>query len=197
MTNVPTPSGAQGKGEVRTRIRAARRARDTRERSLAAATIADRVMDRLGLVSEVCCYLSMDTEPGTDALIARLHRDGVRVHVPRVEGTGLRWCEYAPGDALRESALGIREPVVEGVARIPAGADAVILPALAADDLGNRLGQGGGFYDRALDSVATQAEGGPLRIALVFDDEVLPGLPLESHDLRVDVIVTPMRTLDT
>ena len=69
---------------------------------------------RLGLVSEVCCYLSMETEPGTDALIARLVRDGVRVHVPRVSGTAMQWCEYAPGDGLRESDLGIREPTGEG-----------------------------------------------------------------------------------
>lgn len=196
MTNVPTPSAAEGKRELRARIRAARRARDTREHSLAETAIAERVTKRLGLVSEVCCYLSMETEPGTDALIARLVRDGVRVHVPRVSGTAMQWCEYAPGDGLRESDLGIREPIGEGVARVPAGADAVILPALAADALGNRLGQGGGFYDRALGSIPSQVEGGPLCIALVFDDEVLPLLPLESHDLRVDVVVTPTRTLE-
>lgn len=195
MTTAPEDAAA-GKAVLRGQIRDRRRARDLRERNLAATALADRVIERLGLVSEVCCYLSMDTEPGTDPLIARLVKSGVRVHVPRVEGAGLRWIEFAPGDALIDSALGIREPAATSSHALPGGVDAIIMPALAATGSGARLGQGGGYYDRALASVAVHAGGGPLRIALVFDDEIRTTLPLEEHDLRVDVVISPVRTIE-
>ena len=74
-------------------------------------------------------------------------------------------------------------------------ADLIVIPALAASADGTRLGQGGGWYDRAL---MHRSPGVPV-VAVVFDDEVLePGvIPAEPHDVPVDAIVTPTRTIAT
>lgn len=72
-------------------------------------------------------------------------------------------------------------------------ADLIIIPALAASPLGERLGQGGGWYDRAL---AHRSPSAPI-VAIVFDDEVAqPGtIPVEPHDVPIDAIITPTRTI--
>lgn len=74
-----------------------------------------------------------------------------------------------------------------------AGADLILIPALAASEDGTRLGQGGGWYDRTLPHRAPSA---PI-VAVVFDDEVLAGgrIPREPHDVPIDAIITPTRTL--
>jgi 5-formyltetrahydrofolate cyclo-ligase len=70
-------------------------------------------------------------------------------------------------------------------------ADLVVCPATGTTPEGDRLGKGGGSYDRVLARLDPQA----LVVALVHDDEVATALPTEAHDRRVDVIVTPTRTL--
>ena len=102
--------------------------------------------------------------------------------LPRVSGHAL---EFAAGE-LGEGAFGIVEPKGTGVPI--AEIDLMIVPALAADMAGNRLGKGKGFYDRAL----TNFSG--LCIAVVFDSELIENLPSEPHDQRVQIIVTPLRT---
>ena len=76
-----------------------------------------------------------------------------------------------------------------------AGADLILIPALAASADGTRLGQGGGWYDRAL---MYRSPGVPV-VAAIFDDEVLEAgvIPAEPHDIPVDAIVTPTRTIAT
>ena len=78
-------------------------------------------------------------------------------------------------------------------------AAAILAPASAAfaavDIGGRRLGQGGGYYDRVVGALPSHADGGPLRVALVYDDEVLPEVAVEEHDGTVDVVVTPARTI--
>ena len=103
------------------------------------------------------------------------------------------------GDALGEPRWGLWEagsaqPAGEALgSQALAGADLILIPALAASEDGTRLGQGGGWYDRTLPHRAPSA---PI-VAVVFDDEVLPGgrIPREPHDIPVDAIITPTRTL--
>jgi 5-formyltetrahydrofolate cyclo-ligase len=71
----------------------------------------------------------------------------------------------------------------------------MILPALAVSRDGIRLGQGGGYYDRALQGVLAFADGGPMLIAVIFDGELVDSLPREFHDARVDQAVTPERVV--
>jgi 5-formyltetrahydrofolate cyclo-ligase len=94
-----------------------------------------------------------------------------------------------------KSELGIQEPAGPAIADALSDCDAIVLPALAISRDGTRLGQGGGYYDRTLQSVPAFADGGPMRIALIFEGELVKSLPEESHDARVDQVVTPERVV--
>jgi len=188
---------ADGQAQVRREIRAARAARDPGERAGAAVALRDRVLDIPEVVAATCvtAYIALPGEPPTDALVAALHARGCDVLTPRVVADrGLEWVRWTPDGGMSVGPWGIAEPVGPAV-----GLDAVdvmLVPASAADPVnGVRMGQGGGYYDRVLARLARARDGGPLRIALLFDDEVRTGLPAQSWDECVDVIVTPHRTV--
>ena len=94
--------------------------------------------------------------------------------------------EFASGEQVR-GQFGIQEPTGKSVEL--ASIELMLVPALAVDEIGNRLGKGKGFYDRILASFSG------LRVAVVFDSEVLGTVPSEPHDQRVVMIATPLRTL--
>jgi 5-formyltetrahydrofolate cyclo-ligase len=182
---------------MRAAIRAARAARGADDRAAAAGAIAVQAMPLLDTLPgtsprDLSAYLSLPTEPGTDALLAAALAAGHRVRVPRITGPDLQWVALHPDADLVAGPLGIREPV--GPALDPdelAGLDLMLVPGLAVDRSGRRLGQGGGYYDRVLASVPSHAEGGPMLVAVLFDDEVLDEVPYEAHDCTVDGAVTP------
>lgn len=158
-------------------------------RAEAAEAIALHVLavPAVSRATRVACYLSMPSEPGTGPLIAALLDHGIEVVVPlSLADHTLDWVAYDPAAPLVTTSLGIPEP--SGV-RLGAGAlascDVVIVPALAVDHAGHRLGRGAGYYDRALADVRA-----PL-CALVFTDELLPEVPHEPHDVPVQMAVTP------
>ena len=177
------------KARGREELLARRRAQSPAERAEAADAIALHAL-AVPLVSRahrVACYLSMDSEPGTGPLIAALHDRGIEVVVPiSLPDHTLDWVVHEPVAEVSVTGLGIPEP--EGP-RL--GADAlrtcsvVIVPALAVDHAGHRLGRGAGYYDRALADVTV-----PL-CALVFTHELLPEVPHEPHDVPVHMAVTP------
>jgi 5-formyltetrahydrofolate cyclo-ligase len=184
---------ADSKARARAAIRAARAARSIDDRLAAAEAIAAHAMtlmpSRPGTLS---AYLSLPTEPGTDPLIAAAQAMLHGIRVPRIDGRALQWVALRPDAVLDVGPLGIREP------RGPAldvdelaGLDLMLVPGLAVDRSGRRLGQGGGYYDRTLASVPSHIEGGPLLAIVLFDDEVLDEVPHEPHDCRVDAAVTP------
>ncbi|MFI6429593.1 5-formyltetrahydrofolate cyclo-ligase [Rhodococcus oryzae] len=181
------------KAQWRARVLAARRSRDavTREaedRALAAAATA--LGDTLGPDATVCAYVPVGVEPGSTALLdALLPRVG-RVLLPVARDPGpLYWAEYHGTEALVSAPFGLREP---GQPHLPPSAiseaTAILIPALAVDERGVRLGRGAGFYDRTLDLADPAAR----LIAVVRDDEVVGELPDESHDIRVGWVLTPV-----
>lgn len=179
----------------------AARAAARRGRSGCRAADADLVAAVRDLASQVApgaaspriaAYLSYGDEPATDALVDALLGDGAVVVLPRREGERLAWVAVEAGTAYRVDALGIREPLGAGSARPEA--DLVLLPALSASAAGDRLGQGGGFYDRALAGAPEPDQGGPILAAIVFAHELVdaPAWPVEPHDIRVhEVIAVP------
>ena len=190
MTDEATPA-TQAKQALRERLRTARRARDEADRRAAAGRLAANAALLVPAdPSDIACYVSTPTEPATDVLITALRLAGHRVWVPTVAGDRLAWVRIDEGTTWSTGPFGIREPDGSGVAVLPGTTSVVFMPALAVDRAGNRLGQGGGFYDRAMLDLPTQADGGPSRVALVFADEVLDAVPVEPHDLRIDAIVT-------
>jgi len=177
------------KVELRAQIRSARRAHGRTPADAAAMT--EHVMD-IEVIQAACaehavvaCYASRPEEPDTTLLRQALHAAGARVVVPVVAGSGLTWCLDDPIAEWTVNEFGIPEPESDPIELPPA---VYIVPALAIDANGNRLGQGGGYYDRALTGVD-----GPLVIALVFEDEMVDTLPVEPHDRPVDVAVTESR----
>ncbi len=135
----------------------------------------------------VACYLSMPSEPGTAPLIAALHDHAVEVIVPISRADhSLAWVVLAPDSAVERTSLGIPEPAGPPLGpEALDGCSAVIVPALAVDHTGHRLGRGAGYYDRALAGV-----GAPI-CAVVYADELLPEVPHEAHDVPVQMALTP------
>ncbi|MFT4298721.1 MAG: 5-formyltetrahydrofolate cyclo-ligase [Aeromicrobium sp.] len=139
----------------------------------------------------IAVYLSMRGEPPTEALIADRLAARTRIIVPAAHDDGsLAWHAYDPAAATRRSRLGVDEPEGEPLPGEPLPAvDLVVLPALAVDHCGYRLGRGAGYYDRALAGLPTSGPR-PLTCAVVFADELLPEVPREPHDEAVDLVLT-------
>ncbi|SHI82410.1 5-formyltetrahydrofolate cyclo-ligase [Actinomyces denticolens] len=139
----------------------------------------------------IAAYVSVGDEPCTRLLLERLEAGGREVLLP-VLGPQLSrgWGRFTGIADLAERAPG--RPPEPGGEPLPAEAvsdvDALLIPALAIDRAGNRLGQGGGWYDRAL----PLRHEGALVLAMVYDDELIASpLPTEPHDQRVDAVITP------
>ncbi len=140
----------------------------------------------------VAAYVSVGREPGTGPLIEALHAAGTRVLLPVLRSDfDLDWGLFT-GDLVAASR-GLLEPSGArlGVSAL-VEADVVLAPGLAVSSDGDRLGQGGGCYDRAL---ARVPEGIPVAVVL-HDDEVGLAIPTERHDRRVTHVVTPAGVSD-
>jgi 5-formyltetrahydrofolate cyclo-ligase len=179
----PARPGPQGKAALRTVQLARRRALGPAERD---ATARAAVSALLGLAGDgpVAAYVSVGSEPGTGPLLAAL-RGRTRVLLPVLLSDGdLDWA--ADDGRLVPAGRGLREPAGPrlGPAAV-ARCGLVVVPALAVDRAGARLGRGAGCYDRAL----ARATG--LVVALLHDGELVERVPAEPHDLPVDAVVTP------
>lgn len=192
------------KRALRAEVRARRAARTPEERFAAASALAVRVgaIPEIAALVEagegcVAAYASMPVEPGTGALRSLLALSGVRVLLPVIrDDGGLDWAWDSDELETRPGSMPVPEPGGEVVgsgaaALVDQGCRVLLLPATAVDPDGYRLGQGGGFYDRLLSGLPSVLVGGPLRVAVVHDDEVLPAVPHEPHDRRVDAVLTP------
>jgi 5-formyltetrahydrofolate cyclo-ligase len=177
------------KDELRGELLERRHAMTAEARSEAAEAIALHLL-AAPIVSRggrIACYLSMPSEPGTGAVIEGLIARGIEVIVPLSLTDGiLDWVAYDPAAGVTRNPLGIPEPTGArlGVAALES-CTLVIVPALAVDHAGHRLGRGAGYYDRALAGVTA-----PL-CALVFAHELLAEVPHEPHDIPVQMAVTP------
>jgi 5-formyltetrahydrofolate cyclo-ligase len=146
--------------------------------------------------STVCAYVPVGTEPGSIEILDMLLRRSGRVLLPVARTTGpgnegtplpLRWGEYRPG-ALVAGPWGLLEPPEPALPESAlADAALVIVPALAVDRRGVRLGRGRGFYDRSLDGRDPQAR----LVAMVRDVEFIDELPAEPHDVPMTHVITP------
>ncbi|MGC9503589.1 5-formyltetrahydrofolate cyclo-ligase [Baaleninema sp.] len=128
-------------------------------------------------------YFSFRGEPDLSPAINHDRRWGF----PRCVGKSLTWHYWNLGDPLVDGAFGIREPHAEASIVAPESVDLMLVPAVACDANGYRLGYGGGFYDRLLSLPAWQQVPA---IAVVFDFAYLPNLPVDGWDQRLDGICT-------
>ncbi|MEW2520220.1 5-formyltetrahydrofolate cyclo-ligase [Actinacidiphila alni] len=182
------------KTRLRTHLLHTRRMMTAAERDTASAAVLRAVRDlpEVAPPGPVAAYVSMGTEPGTRELIESLRRAGTRVLLPvLLDDNDLDWAEYEGAASLRRTERGLFEPTgpllgPQAVTR----ARAVLLPGLAVDTHGVRLGRGGGSYDRVLRRLR-EAAVNPLLMVLLYAHEVVESVPQEPHDHPVDVAVTP------
>lgn len=178
------------KKQWRRRLRAARREQPADVRAARGAALAmavvelARTLDPPARDRPICAYLPVGTEPGwaagLDALVAAGH--DVLLPVAPPEPGPLDWARYEGPAALGTGPIGLREPTGPRLGPAAIGrAGLVLVPALAADRRGVRIGQGGGYYDMTL---PLAAPGTPL-VVVLNDEELVAELPVEPHDRRV------------
>ncbi|WP_406096002.1 5-formyltetrahydrofolate cyclo-ligase [Streptomyces sp. NBC_01013] len=182
------------KALLRRELLAARRLLTSEDVQRAAAVLARRALElpELAGARTVAAYVSVGSEPGTRALLDALRTRGVRVLLPvLLADNDLDWAAYEGADGLEKAGRGLLEPVGERLGPDAVlDADVVLLPGLAVDGRGMRLGRGGGSYDRVLARLSA-AGAHPALIVLLYGDEVAARVPEEPHDHPVDAVVTP------
>lgn len=189
---------AEGPMPVKTDIRAAmlarRRALSAESRACAAARVQDHLVDliRRRQPRLVAAYAPVGSEPGgrdlPDVIVAALPPHG-KVLLPVLRpDLDLDWAIYDGPGTLIAAGRGMREPTGPWLGRTAVGAaQIVVVPALAVDRRGIRLGRGGGSYDRALTRVGPDV----LTVALLHDGELVTEVPAQEHDRPVQAVITP------
>ena len=127
----------------------------------------------------IASYSPQGSEPNVTEFNDWVIATGRELLFPRVIGDTL---EFASG-TLRQGSLGIKEPA--GVTRDLSELELILVPALAVDAAGFRLGKGKGYYDRVLGNIECP------KFAVIFDDEFFEQLPVEAHDQRVSGAISP------
>lgn len=183
------------KKQLRKELIRKRREMTAEDVRIKSAQITERVINS-GLLTgkqTILIYMDFKKEVQTDALIRHLWNTGHTVVLPRVIGEGkLALVRVDHFDAMERSSIGILEPVVTDEHTVlPSCIDLVLVPGVAFDLAGYRLGYGGGYYDRLLPQLHPDAK----RCALAFECQVMQHLPREAHDQRMDYIQTEERLI--
>ncbi|ATO15144.1 5-formyltetrahydrofolate cyclo-ligase [Micromonospora sp. WMMA2032] len=184
----------EAKRELRVALLAARRSLSPPRRAEAAASVQAELVALVRRLrpARMTAYVPVASEPGgddlPDVLRAALPADaGLLLPVLR-DDLDLDWAAYTGRESLRAAGRGLREPTGPPLGRAAvAGADLVVVPALAVDRRGVRLGRGGGSYDRALARVPA----GVPTVALLHDGELVTSVPAGPHDRPVHCVITP------
>jgi len=130
--------------------------------------------------STVMLYLPTKTEVDTSYLFSVCHRYGKKIYTPRVLDEKNMQAAFVDGTGFRQGAFGIWEPFGEAGNEI----DLIFVPGVLFDKNGNRIGYGKGYYDRFLQNQNATTVG------LAFSCQVVPSLPADAHDIRMDIVLT-------
>ena len=137
--------------------------------------------------SSILSYFGFKDEPQIEVFDA----GGACCYYPRIKDyqkKSMDFFKWSPGDASKLNNYGIKEPVCNVPMEIDAFSTLILLPGLLFDFQGNRLGHGGGFYDRFLEAYDFK-----LKIGVCFEERIRPELPVGINDIGVDVVVTQKR----
>ena len=185
------------KGELRKRMRGLRKTLP----ASACAERSSRIVERLSALPlvvqarSVALFWPIEERHEVDlrALDARLRERGARVAYPAVdpETRVMTFRFVQDTSSMLEQGFGFREPIQDAPEAAPGALDVIVVPALAVDPTGQRLGYGVGYYDRALPGFAPPA----VTVAVAFDFQLLAELPFTATDVPVAWVVTDTRTL--
>ncbi len=189
------PALHDAKRAVRDRVLALRDALDPAERAAASVTIGRHIMalPSFAAARVVLLTLPFRSEWDTRALFRAARAAGKTVALPRVDGVARMLQLHDVGDESDTAPghRGIPEPTADAPMIAVDAIDWVLVPGVAFDHTGRRLGYGGGFYDRLLASVAKHIA----RVAGAFDVQVVDRVPAAPHDLTVDLVITDRRVV--
>ena len=173
------------KKALRREIGAKKRAMSAEEIERASARLAEKFFqtELYRQAKTIYGYLSYNQEVRTEPILRRAQADGKRVAVPKVYGDEMRFLWLDDLQQVAPGAYGIPEPIADGPVAMDETA-LVLMPGLAFDPEGHRLGYGGGFYDRYL---ADQPK--HLLVALCYRFQLLDHLETEAHDVPVDLVI--------
>ncbi len=184
----------RAKQQIRRQIIAVRRVLPESACAERSARACSRVIEHAEFARARCivAYVAMRKELDPAGIVEQALLLGKEVGLPRIEGGTLVLHRYLAGDTLAENALQVREPRPSAPMLDPAQVDLVLVPALAIDPRGYRVGYGQGFYDRLLPRLPRA-----YKIGLGYDFQLIAEAPNAAHDVPVDCLVTDARTLQT
>jgi 5-formyltetrahydrofolate cyclo-ligase len=192
VSDLPAHRLKQAKRALRRAVLAERDALPADERSPGSEAIAERFLElpEVADARTVMAFWSFGSEVDTAPLIAGLRSRGTTVALPRVEGTEVVPVVAAPGAAMTETSFGAMEPVGGRVLDV-AELDLVVVPGVAFDRTCDRVGYGGGYYDRLLG----MRREGAAAIAVAFALQIVERVPTGAIDRRIDGVVTELEVI--
>ena len=173
------------KAEVRKQIRELKRAVPLEEKILRSEGIMRQVeaLPAFQQAATVLLYWSMADEVQTHAFVEKWYKDKVLL-LPCVDGDDLRLRQYTgPECMVAGEQFGIGEPTGEEFMNLDA-VELIMVPGVAFDRTGNRMGRGRGFYDRLLKSTPNA-----MKVGVAFDFQLLDSVPTEPHDVKMDKVI--------
>ena len=184
------------KKALRTRIKAWRSGLGADAMVRAADAVAGHGLDFLRLAQRrvvVSGFASLPGEFRAWPLLRRLHGEGHALALPVMQGKGLAlvFRAWAPGDAMDKAVWGIAEPKPDKPALEP---DVVLVPLLAFDAAGRRLGYGGGYYDRTLRGLRARKR--IVAVGIAYDEQQVDAVPHLDYDERLDWVLRPSGPLE-
>ena len=150
-------------------------------------TIQDTLlsMEEYRSADTIFLYKSVNNEVDTDKLIERAFKDGKKVALPKVVGSDIKFYRIESMEELVFGYMGIPEPEADPYKLIEDEEALLVLPGVAFDEKLNRVGYGGGFYDRFID-----AHPDMVKIALAYEKQIMTGIEFDEHDRKADLIIT-------
>ncbi|HTU59997.1 MAG TPA: 5-formyltetrahydrofolate cyclo-ligase, partial [Polyangiales bacterium] len=180
------------KRELRSRMRSVRAVMPASAREERARAAVQRVIELAEYVGAqtIVGFSAIQKEIDPAALLAGARASGKRVGLPRVVEQVLELHEFRDVSELQEGSFGVLEPAADAPVIAPAEVDLVIVPGLAFDARGHRLGYGRAFYDRLLPGMSKA-----FRLGFAYDFQVVMELPNDVHDIPMHAVATDLRVM--
>ncbi|MDF1643407.1 MAG: 5-formyltetrahydrofolate cyclo-ligase [Pseudomonadales bacterium] len=193
--------------QLRKTIRQQRRNISDSQKALSGKQLAQVCMDHewLEKSQHIACFLDHDGEISTGPLIKKLHAAGKSVYLPVLDPdktNELLFFLYQPNDPLIPNRFGIPEPDITRLKPISSeDLDLVLMPLVAFDEKGNRLGMGGGYYDRSfaftLSTQQTKQDRKPCLAGVAYSFQQVDQLHSESWDVPLEIVFTELAVINT
>lgn len=176
------------KQEIRDYIKRQKALLSSKEKSSAAQAVYNKLsaLRQISDSSKILLYHSLPDELSTQLIIKKLY-DEKELYLPRVNGVNLEILPYTPS-SLKTGSFNIKEPAGNNIINI-ADINLVVVPGVAFDLHGNRIGRGKGFYDRLLNDTSA------IKIGICYDCQIINYIPNEPHDIKMNIIISDKRII--